>query len=117
MGLQKEFEKALDWIVKWDPASINRSISFFETIIRIEGGLLSAYDFTGRKELLDKAEALAMALMPAIHPVSGIPYAAVNPKTKKVSNPSWTGKSSVLAEIGTIQVEYFALSQRTGNPK
>ncbi|CDP22198.1 unnamed protein product, partial [Coffea canephora] len=32
-------------------------------------------------------------------------------------NPRWTGVDSILADSGTEQLEFIALSQRTGNPK
>jgi hypothetical protein len=31
-------------------------------------------------------------------------------------NPSWTGGSSILSEVGTLQLEFNTLSQYTGNP-
>lgn len=39
--------------------------SFFETTIRVLGGLLAAHDLTGHRMFLDKAEDLGMRLLPA----------------------------------------------------
>lgn len=41
------------------------SISLFETVIRLSGGLISAYDLSGDALFLDKATDLASRLAPA----------------------------------------------------
>ena len=41
---------------------------------------------------------------------SGLPRAQVNLATGAASNPGWTGSSSILAEIGTMQVEFRCVS-------
>jgi mannosyl-oligosaccharide alpha-1,2-mannosidase len=49
MGLKEEFQTARDWIDQHLSAKIANggSVSFFETTIRILGGLMSASDLTG----------------------------------------------------------------------
>src|ERR1700710_2007983 len=57
MELHDEFENAVDIIVETNFFStINKDISTFETIIRYLGGFLSAYELSGDKRLLQKAE-------------------------------------------------------------
>lgn len=116
MGLDEQFQKAKSWITSLD---FNKGVdaSVFETTIRVLGGLLSAYDLSGDDVFLDKAKQIADRLLPAWDTPTGIPYSSVNLGDGRKNNPGWTGGSSVLADIGTTQVEFIALSQRTGNPK
>ena len=50
-------------------------------------------------------------------PATGLSYASVNLQSGLSRNPSWTGRSSILAEFGTVQLELFSLSHRTGEKK
>lgn len=116
MGCERCVEKARAWIAG---LSFDRQYdaSTFETTIRVVGGLIAAYDLTGDKLYLDKATECADHLMPAFNTEAGIPYNQVNLRTGKGKNPSWTQRSSTLAEFGTEQLEFVALTQRTGDPK
>jgi mannosyl-oligosaccharide alpha-1,2-mannosidase len=92
---------------------------------RLLGGLLSSYDLTGDMMFLHKAEQLAEQLMPAWDSPSGILYNKINMQSAHTSNSDWAGvlldsrpyASSTLADLGTEQLEFIGLSQRTGNPK
>jgi mannosyl-oligosaccharide alpha-1,2-mannosidase len=95
----------------------NYDASVFETTIRVLGGLLSAYDLTAEKMFLTKAKEIADRLLPAWDTRTGIPYTTINLDSGRAHNPGWTGGSSVLADLGTEQVEFIGLSQRTGDPK
>ena len=46
-----------------------------------------------------------------------MPYNIVNLRTGHAKNPSWTAQASTLAEFGTQQLEFVALSHATGDPK
>jgi hypothetical protein len=48
---------------------------------------------------------------------TGIPFGQINLATGKAKNPSWARGASTLAEFGTLQMEFIALSQRTGDPQ
>lgn len=89
--------------------------STFETTIRVLGGLLSAYDLTKEKVYLDKAEDIATRMLPAFNTPSGYPKGSVNFHTGYAANPAWTGGKSILAEVGTVSLEYLFLSNATGN--
>ncbi|AQK45948.1 Mannosyl-oligosaccharide 12-alpha-mannosidase MNS1 [Zea mays] len=91
--------------------------SVFETTIRVVGGLLSAYDLSGDKVFLDKAKDITDRLLPAWDTTSGIPYNRINLAHGRAHNPGWTNGDSILADSGTEQLEFIALSQRTGDPK
>jgi hypothetical protein len=73
MGMKTEFNEAVEWIKK--SLSFNRVgvVSVFETTIRELGGLLSAYDLSGEKILLDKAEDLGSRLIHAFDGGIGLP--------------------------------------------
>ncbi|KAH9558161.1 hypothetical protein CY35_07G122600 [Sphagnum magellanicum] len=117
MGLQTEFNKARDWVAENLHFNKNYDASVFETTIRVLGGLLSAYDLTAEKMFLTKAKEIADRLLPAWDTRTGIPYTTINLDSGRAHNPGWTGGSSVLADLGTEQVEFIGLSQRTGDPK
>lgn len=66
MGLEDEFEKAVQWVKKINfTTSGRKDIPLFETVIRYLGGLIAAYDISNAKyqTLLDKAVELADILM------------------------------------------------------
>lgn len=116
MGMKDEFYRARDWIRDHFNPTPNSAVSFFETTIRSLGGLLSAYALSKDRVFIDKAVPLADALLKAVDENSGIPYAFVNLQTGHRSNPGWTGSKSILAEIGTVQLEFAYLSAVTGDP-
>lgn len=83
----------------------------FEVTIRLLGGLLTNYQLTGDKRLLDLAEDLGNRLLPVFNSPTGMPYRYVNLKTGKVSKPV-----SNPAETGTLIIEFGTLSKLTGKP-
>src|SRR5215208_1079497 len=83
----------------------------FEITIRLLGGLLTNYQLTGDKRLLNLAEDLGKRLLPVFNSPTGMPYRYVNLKTGKVSKPV-----SNPAETGTLIIEFGTLSKLTGNP-
>lgn len=54
MGLRAEFDEATEWIESHLNFNIGKTVSVFETTIRSLGGLLTAYDLSGKKIFLDK---------------------------------------------------------------
>ncbi|KAF0894155.1 hypothetical protein E2562_034887 [Oryza meyeriana var. granulata] len=117
MGLKDEFQRARDWVA--DSLSFDKDYdaSVFETTIRVVGGLLSAYDLSGDKVFLEKAKDITDRLLPAWDTASGIPYNRINLAHGRAHNPGWTNGDSILADSGTEQLEFIALSQRTGDSK
>jgi mannosidase alpha-like ER degradation enhancer 2 len=96
-----------------DTLSFDKDVSVqnFEITIRTLGGLLSAYQSTGDKRLLAKAEDLGTRLLPAFESKTGMPYRFVNLRTGEtegtISNP---------AEIGTLILEFGTLARLTNRP-
>ncbi|KAI3521258.1 hypothetical protein L1887_10719 [Cichorium endivia] len=117
MGLDEEFQRAKEWVENSLDFNKNYDASVFETTIRVVGGLLSAYDLSGENVFLEKAKDIADRLLPAWDTPSGIPYNIINLVNGNPHNPGWTGGDSILADSGTEQLEFIALSQRTGDPK
>src|SRR5579864_282620 len=81
----------------------------FEITIRLLGGLLSSYQLTGDKRLLSLADDLGTRLLPAFNSPTGMPYVYVNLKTGAVR-----GEETNPAEVGTLLLEFGALSKLTG---
>ncbi|EPS74039.1 mannosyl-oligosaccharide 1,2-alpha-mannosidase, partial [Genlisea aurea] len=117
MGLDEQFQRAREWVALSLDFNKSYDASVFETTIRIVGGLLSAYDLSGDSVFLEKARDIAGRLLPAWDTPSGIPYNTINLVHGNPHNPGWTGGNSILADSGTEQLEFIALSQRTGDPK
>ncbi|CAN1298800.1 Mannosyl-oligosaccharide 1,2-alpha-mannosidase MNS1 [Linum perenne] len=117
MGLDEQFQRAREWVANSLDFNKDYDASVFETTIRVVGGLLSAYDLSGDKLFIEKAKDIADRLLPAWDTPTGIPYNIINLEHGNPHNPGWTGGSSILADSGTEQLEFFALSQRTGDPK
>jgi hypothetical protein len=55
MGLTEEFDEAREWVQNEMNVAPNTDVNLFETTIRVLGGLLSTYHFTGDTMFLDKA--------------------------------------------------------------
>merc|ERR1712137_181670 len=117
MGFKDDFWEARDWVRDHLSFERNRDVSFFETVIRELGGLLSAYELSKDPVFLEKAEDLATRLLPAFDTSSPVPHASVNLVTGRSSSPSWTGRNSILSEIGTVQLEFLYLAYHTHRPE
>jgi Glycosyl hydrolase family 47 len=115
MGMKKEFEEAREWVATKLDFNKHSSVSVFETTIRALGGLEAAYELSGDRVFLDKAKDLGNRLLPAFNTPTGIPRAAVVLATGQASAPGWTGGSSILAELGTVQIEFRNLGKNTGD--
>ncbi|KAI8345311.1 glycosyl hydrolase family 47-domain-containing protein [Choanephora cucurbitarum] len=112
MELNNEIQETLPKALKIK-FKIDESISVFETVIRYMGGLISIYELTDRKSeaLIQKAEKLGQELLPAFDTPTGLPYHYWNP-VKQESE----GDATLIAEVGSVQLEFMMLSQLTGNP-
>ena len=118
MGLESRYQDAVNWVKTFDFRSGGK-VSFFETTIRDLAGLLSAHDLSADPALLAQAVQVGDGLMGAFtganasEPVNSIPFAQVNLETHE-AEAGWLGSNSLLAEMGTIQLEMRQLSHYTG---
>lgn len=122
MGLKDEYKMGRDWVAEhlnFDQgiSGQHSEISVFETNIRFIGGLLSCYALSGDVMFKEKADEIAQKLLPAFNTPTGIPYAIINLKTGTSKNYVWaSSSSSILAEFGSLHLEFIYLSEVTGNP-
>ncbi|XP_071955897.1 mannosyl-oligosaccharide 1,2-alpha-mannosidase IA-like [Antedon mediterranea] len=118
MGLQDNYQKARNWVAHSFTFNPPSDISVFEVNIRFVGGLLSTFALTGDEVFKTKAVEIADRLLPAFNTPTGIPYGLVNSKTGNGRNWGWaSGGSSILAEYGSMHLEFAYLSEITGDPK
>ncbi|XP_047311146.1 alpha-mannosidase I MNS4 [Impatiens glandulifera] len=124
LGDKERFAESVEWVGKNLRFDINKTVSVFETTIRILGGLLSAHliasDYaTGMKiptyddELLHLAEDLARRLLPAFDTPTGIPFGSVNLLFGVDENES---KITSTAGGGTLTLEFGVISRLTNDP-
>ncbi|KAF9888364.1 hypothetical protein FE257_008797 [Aspergillus nanangensis] len=120
MGLKEEFSIAVDQVKMIDfTTSRRKDIPLFETTIRYLGGLLGAYDVSGHKYdvLLEKAIQLADILIGAFDTPNHMPTLFYRWAPTYTSKPQKGDVDAVLAEIGSLSVEFTRLAQLTKEDK
>ncbi|XP_069393210.1 mannosyl-oligosaccharide 1,2-alpha-mannosidase IA isoform X1 [Paralichthys olivaceus] len=118
MGLMEEYNDAKEWVQTSLDLNSNGEASLFEVNIRYVGGLLSAYYLTGEELFRSKAMELGEKLLPAFNTPTGIPRGVINLGS---SGTSWSwgwasAGSSILAEFGTLHLEFVHLTELSNNP-
>jgi len=111
MGLEKEAGEVQRYVVDSIDFDKDIFVKTFEVNIRILGGLLAMYEFSGDKKVLEKAEDFGKRLLPAFSSATGIPTYWVNLKTGEAK-----GEIVNMAEGGSCLIEMGMLSRFTGNP-
>ncbi|EQC30569.1 hypothetical protein SDRG_11627 [Saprolegnia diclina VS20] len=111
MGLDAEFQRAAEWAEAnmAERFEQHTPISIFETTIRILGGLLSAYNLSGREALLKLADDLGTRLLRGLQ-TDTLPLSLVDLISGQTSGRSF------IAEFTTIQLEFKYLSLLTKDP-
>ncbi|KIY68900.1 glycoside hydrolase family 47 protein [Cylindrobasidium torrendii FP15055 ss-10] len=110
MDTEEEFQRARDIIATIDfSLPPEKYAPYFETVIRYLGGLLSAYALRKDPLFLERAEELAGKLDGVFDTPSGLARFGVNPRTGAIGP-----EIGILAEIGSLQVEYTYLAKITG---
>ncbi|KAM8846171.1 mannosyl-oligosaccharide 1,2-alpha-mannosidase IA isoform 1-T1 [Synchiropus picturatus] len=118
MGLMEEYNDAKEWVKSNLELTSNGEASLFEVNIRYVGGLLSAYYLTGEELFKNKVVELGEKLLPAFNTPTGIPRGVINLGS---SGTSWSwgwasAGSSILAEFGTLHLEFVHLTELSNNP-
>jgi mannosidase alpha-like ER degradation enhancer 2 len=111
MGFKAQADSARALIVERLSFDRDDRVQVFEVTIRLLGGLLSGYQMTGDKRLLDLADSLGTRLLPAFNSATGMPYRFVNLHTGEATDPR-----SNPAEIGTLLLEFGTLAKLTNKP-
>ncbi|KAF2500798.1 seven-hairpin glycosidase [Lophium mytilinum] len=118
MGMKSEFNKAVKDVAKVNFGTTTlEKVNVFETNIRHLGGLLSAYELSGEKVLLKKAIEVGEMLYVAFDTPNRMPI------TRWDFHKAGSGFAQVadewvlVAEIGSLSMEFSRLSQITKDPK
>ncbi|KAG6811842.1 hypothetical protein H0H92_005574 [Tricholoma furcatifolium] len=114
MGLNDLFLQAVNFTktIDFNMSQTPDTVDVFETTIRYVGGLLSAYELSGKQYpiLVQKAQEVADKLAFAWDGSVAVPFGSVNFTT----NSPVIGTSNI-AEAGTLTLEWTRLSTYTGN--
>lgn len=132
MGCDDIVQDAADWIEHELPRRLHEKgqVNLFETTIRVLGGLLSAFHLLGKDSKMaskittdpiifkDLAIDLADRLYTAFSDSpTAIPYSDVV-LSARTAHPAYNdGGASSTAEVATLQMEFWYLSQLSGDPK
>lgn len=120
MGMKEEFDEAVDAAKDIDFNSTSESmLNLFETTIRYLGGFLGAYDLTGGTYpvLLQKATEVGDFLYCAFDTPNRMPVTRWRWKDALEGAQQTAGSGTLIAEIGSLTLEFTRLSQLTGNLK
>ncbi|XP_076868581.1 mannosyl-oligosaccharide 1,2-alpha-mannosidase IA isoform X2 [Brachyhypopomus gauderio] len=117
MGLTEDYREAKEWVINNLDLNSNGEASLFEVNIRYVGGLLSAYYLTGEEVFKQKVLELGEKLLPAFSTPTGIPRGVINLGSGTSWSWGWASAgSSILAEFGTLHLEFLHLTELSGNP-
>lgn len=118
MGMKTEFDEAVRSAATIDFTKTDlEEVNVFETNIRYLGGFISAFDLSGDARLLRKAVEVGEMLYKAFDTPNRMPmtrwniHAAIEGKRQKAS------PGVLVAEIGSLSMEFTRLSMITGDPK
>ena len=120
MGMKQEFEEAISALDKIDFSTTEEEqLNVFETTIRYLGGFLGAYDISGQKYpmLLRKAVEIGDFLYGAFDTPNRMPVTRWRWKDYKNGNEQEAGESTLIAELGSLTLEFTRLSQLTNDFK
>lgn len=117
MDLKQEFKDAVEVVadINWDNSTAV-TCSIFETNIRYLGGLLSAYELSGEKTLLNKALELGYLIYAAFDTPNHMPVGTLNFDEARAGGLVASDHAS-LAALGTLSMELTRLAQLTNQPK
>jgi mannosyl-oligosaccharide alpha-1,2-mannosidase len=119
MGLRTEFELAVSAVTEtlsFDTTDLE-TVNVFETTVRFLGGLLSAYDLSGDERLLMKAKELGEMLYVAFDTPNRLPVTRWDPHRAAQGVKQEAGEVTLLAEMGSLTMEFARLSVLTGDPR
>lgn len=118
MGLKADFNEAVAAAVSIDfTSSTQEEINVFETTIRYMGGFISAYDLSGDERLLIKAKELGEMLLVAFDTPNRMPITRWKVMDARRGAPQTAHPVTLVAEIGSLVMEFTRLSQITGDSR
>ena len=120
MGLKSDFEKGVRFVENIDFTTNDlQVVNVFETTIRYLGGMLAAYDLSGGKypSLLKKSVELGDILYSAFDTPNRMPATRWQWEKSANGEPIEASPSTLIAEIGSLSLEFTRLSQLTKDMK
>ena len=120
MGLKDEFEDAIKSLDEIDFSTTeSEDINVFETTIRYLGGFLGAYDISHQQypKLLEKATEVGELLYGAFDTPNRMPVTRWKWQKAKKGEKQEASESTLIAELGSLTLEFTRLSQLTNDPK
>ena len=120
LGMKEEFEEAVTACKDIDfTTTSEESINIFETTIRYLGGFLGAYDLSNGiyPVLLDKAVEVGELIYVAFDTPNHMPATHLRWKEVLEGGDQVASENTLVAEIGSLSLEFTRLSQLTGDMK
>ncbi|ERF71887.1 hypothetical protein EPUS_01802 [Endocarpon pusillum Z07020] len=120
MQLKDDFEKCVTMVGEIDFSTNEEDIlNVFETTIRYLGGLLAAYDLSHGQYpvLLEKARELGDMLYAAFDTAHRMPVTRWQWRTSAKGERIFPSETTLLAEWGSLTLEFTRLAQLTGEMK
>lgn len=116
MDLKSEFNEAVAAAVTIDfSGTTMHEVNVFETTIRYLGGFISAYDLSGDERLLTKAIELGEMLLVAFDTPNRMPITRWDVMEARKGYAQAAHSMTLVAEIGSLTMEFTRLSQITGD--
>ncbi|KAJ1962088.1 hypothetical protein GGI12_002859, partial [Dipsacomyces acuminosporus] len=102
MELFEEFNEGVTHVTTMDfsKATAGYATPFFEMVIRVLAGLLTSYEMSLDRRLLEKAQQVGDVLFPVFNTTTGVPYPRVDVNT---GEPLRADRVCI-AEAGTVQL-------------
>lgn len=120
MDMHDECEEAVEAVTNINFTKTDEStLNVFETTIRYLGGFLAAYDLSNGKYpvLLEKAVEVGDMLYVAFDTPNRMPLTRWDWRVARAGQRQEAGESVLVAELGSLSVEFTRLSQLTKDPK
>ncbi|KXJ95474.1 glycoside hydrolase [Microdochium bolleyi] len=118
MGLDAEYAAAARAAGQIDCSRTELgTVNVFETTIRYLGGFLAAYDLSGDQGMLRKAREVGDMLYVAFDTPNRMPIPRWDPAAARKVTPQQAPEHALIAEIGSLCMEFTRLSLITGDPK
>lgn len=118
MDMRDEFDDAVAAVATIDFTKTTLDkVNVFETTIRYLGGFLSAYDLSGDTRLLRKAVEVGEMLYKAFDTPNRMPLTRWDFNAAAAGEQQVADITVLLAEIGSMSMEFTRLSLLTGDPK
>ncbi|KAK5996159.1 putative mannosyl-oligosaccharide alpha-1,2-mannosidase [Cladobotryum mycophilum] len=118
MGMRGEFDDAVQAATAIDFTKTTlKEVNVFETNIRYLGGFISAFDLSGDVRLLRKAVEVGEMLYKAFDTPNRMPITRWDIHAAIEGSKQTAGSGVLVAEIGSLSMEFTRLSLLTGDPK